>query len=162
MAKGYGGDLEFMGYVLNEKIPEEGPARKVANTVAAFIGSLVSIAAVALTLPIEIPDWGYLVIVGITTLGTALGVRTTKNGFSPSQVEKIETWMAEYIDKNHDLPADIEPAVVEGSGDSHRVNGGTPSTSETNPNIPRVPSWTESSNDLSRMVEQAREKWFNG
>lgn len=152
MAKGYGGDLEFMGYVLNEKIPEEGPARKIANSIAAFIGSLVSIAAVALTLPIEIPDWGYLIIVGITTLGTALGVRTTKNGFSPSQVEKIETWMAEYIDKNHDLPAGIEPAVVEAD---------TPSTSETIPNIPRVPSWPESSDDLTRMVEQAREKWFN-
>lgn len=152
MAKGYGGDLEFMGYVLNEKIPEEGPARKVANTVAAVIGSLVSIAAVALTLPIEIPDWGYLVIVGITTLGTALGVRTTKNGFSPSQVERIEAWMAEYIDKHHDLPPETADAVV----------ADTPSTSETNPNIPRVPSWTESSNDLSRMVEQAREKWFNG
>lgn len=152
MAKGYGGDLEFMGYVLNEKIPEEGPARKIANTLAAFIGSLVSIAAVALTLPIEIPDWGYLIIVGITTLGTALGVRTTKNGFSPSQVEKIETWMAEYIDKNHDLPAGIEPAVVE-SGSS-KIDY-LPSI------VGSSPSWSESSNDLARMVEQAREKWFN-
>lgn len=152
MAKGYGGDLEFMGYVLNEKIPEEGPARKVANTVAAFIGSLVSIAAVALTLPIEIPDWGYLIIVGITTLGTALGVRTTKNGFSPSQVERIEAWQSEWVDKHHNLPADIEPAVIEPG--SSKIDD-VPSTVDSSP------SWVESSSDLTRMVEQAREKWFN-
>lgn len=152
MAQGYGGDLEFMGHVLNDKIPKEGPARKIANTIAAVVGSLVSIAAVALTLPIDIPDWGYLIIVAITTLGTALGVRSTKNGFSPSQVKKIETWMAQYIDENHDLPPGIEPAVVE-SGSSKIDDA--PSVVDSSP------SWTESSNDLARMVEQARQKWFN-
>lgn len=150
MAQGYGGDLEFMGLVLNDKIPKEGPTRKIANTIAAIVGSLVSIAAVALTLPIEIPDWGYLIIVAVTTLGTALGVRTTKNGFSPSQVEKIETWMAEYVDENHNLPPGTEPAVVEESG----------STTSNTPNN-SISSWSEMSGDLAQRVEQARQQWFN-
>ena len=159
MAQGYKGDLEFLGNVLQQKIPkEEGPAKKIANTITALVGALISIAAAALTLPIDLPDWSYLAIIAVTTLGTALGVRTTKNGFSDSQIKKLERWQSEWVDENHDLPADVEDATIEDSGGSHRVNGGTPAQEI----LDRVANFgNESHADLSQRAEEARQRWFS-
>lgn len=158
MAQGYKGDLEFLGNVLQQKIPkEEGPAKKIANTITALVGALISIAAAALTLPIDLPDWSYLAIIAVTTLGTALGVRTTKNGFSDSQIKKLERWMAEYVDENHDLPADVEDVHIEESG-SHRSEGSVPAREI----FDRVANFgNETHSDLSQRAEEARRRWFS-
>lgn len=94
-------DLEFIGHIINDKLNEQPKGRTVANTISAIIGAVVSIAAVALSMPIDLPDWAYLIIVAVTTLGTALGVKQTKNGFSESQKRKLADWQAEYIDARH-------------------------------------------------------------
>lgn len=155
---GYGGDLEFIGYLINKKAEEQPKTKKLANTVTAALGSLVSIAAMVLTLPIQIPDWGYIIIVAITTLGTTLGVSVTKNGFSPSQIEKLKKWQAEYIDAHHNLPADTEEVVIEESGehfgDDNRV------TVDALLDRVRAGSSSIDPTDLSRMVEEARNRWF--
>lgn len=114
-------DLEFIGHIINDKLSEQPKGRTVANTISAVIGAVVSIAAVALSMPIDLPDWAYLIIVAVTTLGTALGVKQTKNGFSESQKRKLADWQAEYIDARHthedqdddtDDSDDQEPAYV--------------------------------------------------
>lgn len=155
---GYSGDLEFIGYLINKKADEQPKTKKLANTVTAALGSLVSIAAMVLTLPIEIPDWGYIIIVAITTLGTTLGVSVTKNGFSPSQIEKLKKWQAEYIDAHHHLPADTEEVIIEESNehfdDDNRIT--------VDALIDRVRAGSSSIDhtELSRMVEEARNRWF--
>lgn len=155
---GYSGDLEFIGYLINKKAEEQPKTKKLANTVTAALGSLVSIAAMVLTLPIQIPDWGYIIIVAITTLGTTFGVSVTKNGFSPSQIEKLKKWQAEYIDAHHHLPADTEEVIIEESGehfdDDNRIT--------VDALIDRVRAGSSSidTTDLSRMVEEARNRWF--
>lgn len=155
---GYSGDLEFIGYLINKKAEEQPKTKKLANTVTAALGSLVSIAAMVLTLPIQIPDWGYIIIVAITTLGTTLGVSVTKNGFSPSQIEKLKKWQAEYIDAHHHLPADTEEVIIDESGehfdDDNRIT--------VDALIDRVRAGSSSidTTDLSRMVEEARNRWF--
>lgn len=157
------GELEFIGHVLNDKLPKEGPVRKIANTVTAVVGSLISIAAVALSLPIDIPDWGYLIIVAVTTLGTALGVRSTKNGFSESQRRKLRDWMAQYIDDNHDIPDYDGPArpTAEGSSPASAHSSGGSERVTVQDLIGRVRSHhEEASGDLSTMVEQARSRWY--
>lgn len=111
-------DLEFIGHIINDKLNEQPKGRTVANTISAVVGAVVSIAAVALSMPIDLPDWAYLIIVAVTTLGTALGVKQTKNGFSESQRKKLQEWQAEYIDARHthddtvDEPEDLEPEYV--------------------------------------------------
>lgn len=159
MAQGYKGDLEFLGTVLQQKIPEEeGPAKKIANTITALVGALISIAAAALTLPIDLPDWSYLAIIAVTTLGTALGVRTTKNGFSESQIRKLRRWQSEWIDQNHDLPADVEDVNVEEAGGHHRAEGSVPAREI----LDRVASFgNETHADLSQRTEEARRRWFD-
>lgn len=155
---GYSGDLEFIGYLINKKADEQPKTKKLANTVTAALGSLVSIAAMVLALPIEIPDWGYIIIVAITTLGTTLGVSVTKNGFSPSQIEKLKKWQAEYIDAHHHLPADTEEVIIEESNehfdDDNRIT--------VDALIDRVRAGSSSIDhtELSRMVEEARNRWF--
>lgn len=155
---GYSGDLEFIGYLINKKAEEQPKTKKLANTVTAALGSLVSIAAMVLTLPIQIPDWGYIIIVAITTLGTTLGVSVTKNGFSPSQIEKLKKWQAEYIDSHHHLPADTEEVVIEESGehfdDDNRI------TVDALLDRVRAGSSSIDHTELSRMVEEARNRWF--
>ena len=155
---GYSGDLEFIGYLINKKADEQPKTKKLANTVTAAIGSLVSIAAMVLTLPIQIPDWGYIIIVAITTLGTTLGVSVTKNGFSPSQIEKLKKWQAEYIDAHHHLPADTEEVVIDESDeyfdDDNRI------TVDALLDRVRAGSSSIDTTDLSRMVEDARNRWF--
>lgn len=119
-------DLEFIGHVINDKISEQPKGKKVANTLTALFGAVISIAATALTLPVSLPDWVYLVIIAVTTLGTALGVKTTKNGFSDSQVQKLRDWQAEYIDQRHihDDTVDAVTGTDEGDGAGrHRSNG---------------------------------------
>lgn len=109
-------DLEFIGHIINDKIGEQPKGKKVANTLTALFGAIISIAAAALALPIDLPDWAYLIIVAVTTLGTALGVKTTKNGFSDSQVQKLRDWQAEYIDQRH-IHDDTVDAVTESDDD---------------------------------------------
>lgn len=155
---GYSGDLEFIGYLINKKAEEQPKTKKLANTVTAAIGSLVSIAAMVLTLPIQIPDWGYIIIVAITTLGTTLGVSVTKNGFSPSQIEKLKKWQAEYIDAHHHLPADTEEVVIEESGE--HVDDDNRITVDALLDRVRAGSSSIDPTDLSRMVEEARNRWF--
>ncbi|MGN0095028.1 MAG: hypothetical protein ACI38U_03090 [Corynebacterium sp.] len=111
-------DLEFIGHIINDKLNEQPKGRTVANTISAVVGAIVSIAAVALSMPIDLPDWAYLIIVAVTTLGTALGVKQTHNGFSESQRRKLQEWQAEYIDARHthddtvDEQPDPEPEYV--------------------------------------------------
>ena len=155
---GYGGGLEFLGYLINETLQEQDKTKRFANTITTALGSLVSIAAMVLTLPIQIPDWGYIIIVAITTLGTTFGVSVTKNGFSPSQIEKLKKWQAEYIDAHHHLPADTEEAVIDESGehfdDDNRI------TVDALLDRVRAGSSSVDPTDLSRMVEEARNRWF--
>lgn len=111
-------DLEFIGHIINDKISEQPKGKKVANTLTALFGAIISIAAAALALPIDLPDWAYLIIVAVTTLGTALGVKTTKNGFSDSQVQKLRDWQAEYIEQRH-----IHDDTVSAATDSDENDG---------------------------------------
>lgn len=94
-------DLEFIGHIINDRLDAQPWGRKVANTLTAFVGAVVSIAAGAMSMGVDLPNWAMLTVIAITTLGTALGVRSTKNGFSDSQVEKLQQWQAEYIDDRH-------------------------------------------------------------
>lgn len=94
-------DLEFIGHIINDKLEAQPWGRKVANTVTALVGAVVTIAAGAMSMGINLPDWAMLTVICVTTLGTVLGVRETKNGFSDSQIEKLQQWQADYIDARH-------------------------------------------------------------
>lgn len=138
-------DLEFIGHIINDKISEQPKGKRVANTLTALFGALISIAAAALALPIDLPDWAYVIIVAVTTLGTALGVKTTKNGFSDSQVQKLRDWQAEYIDQRH-IHNDTVDAVTESDGE----RGGQHSLDTT------VDASKVNAKDLTDMVERWR------
>lgn len=97
----YPGDLEFIGYLIQNKLNEQSGTKKISNTITSLVGALVSIAAVVVAMPIQLPNWAYIVIVTVTTLATTLGVKLTPNGFSDSQVKKLNEWKAEYIDQVH-------------------------------------------------------------
>lgn len=154
---GYGGDLEFIGYLINKKADEQPKTKKLANTVTAALGSLVSIAAMVLALPIAIPDWGYIIIVAVTTLGTTLGVSVTKNGFSPSQIEKLKQWQAEYIDAHHHLPDGVAPAQIEETGD-HQGNDDRVTVNDLIKQARQGGGLDP--NDLDNLVKEARDRWF--
>lgn len=107
-------DLEFIGHIVNDKLEEQPWGKKVANTLTALVGAVVSIAAGAMSMGLSLPDWAMMTVIAVTTLGTALGVRTTKNGFSDSQIEKIRTWQADYIDARHTHDEDATAATDTG------------------------------------------------
>lgn len=116
-------DLEFIGHIINDKMEEQPWSKKVANTITAIVGAVVSIAGIVLSMGLSLPDWAMLVVVVVTTLGTALGVRSTKNGFSDSQIAKLQAWQADYISARHThdetvnpAPDTESPAVTSGEG----------------------------------------------
>lgn len=107
-------DLEFIGHIVNDKLEDQPWGKKVSNTITALVGAVVSIAAGAMSMGLSLPDWAMMAVIAVTTLGTALGVRTTKNGFSDSQIEKIRTWQADYIDARHTHDEDATPVTATG------------------------------------------------
>lgn len=104
-------DLQFIGRVIDTKIDEQSRFRKFSNTVTALVGALVTIASQALLLPFGLPDSVMWLVLVITMLGTVFGVNNTKNGFSPSQVEKMRKWQAEYIDRQHEATSHAVPVT---------------------------------------------------
>lgn len=105
-----GDELATLGHMIRSEMEKQPKTRRFANTITVGLGALVTIAGQVLAFPLDIPDWGMWVILAITLLGTLFGVSKTKNGWSPSQVQRLETWMAEYIDENHSLEGK-EPAL---------------------------------------------------
>lgn len=111
-------DLEFIGHIINDKLGEQKWYQKVANTLTAVIGALVTVAGYILSLGLDLPDWALVTVVSITSFGTAVGVRATRNGFSESQRRKLDEMKAEYIDARHthddtvDSPEVSEPEYV--------------------------------------------------
>lgn len=98
-----GDELAFLGKVIREKMEGSPKTRKFANTVTVAIGVAVTAAGQALALPLDLPQWAMWIILAVTLIGTLFGVSVTQNGWSPSQIKKLEQWMAEYIDENHSL-----------------------------------------------------------
>ncbi|MEJ6549829.1 hypothetical protein PQI66_09765 [Corynebacterium sp. USCH3] len=111
-------DLEFIGHIIRDKFEEEPWYKKIANTLTAIIGAIATIAGGILSMGLDLPYWAVVTIVTITSLGTALGVRGTKNGFSESLRRKLTDAQAEYIDARHthddtvDEPESPEPEYV--------------------------------------------------
>lgn len=107
--------LDVTGSYINRKFNEQTWFQENANFVTTFGGFLATVVAWAATQPFATsPGWQMVILIAGFLL-TALGVKSTKNGFSKSQVEKINRAQAEYIgttplvpDKDPDLDAMVE------------------------------------------------------
>lgn len=107
--------LDVTGSYINRKFNEQTWFQENANFVTTFGGFLATVVAWAATQPFAAsPGWQMVILIAGFLL-TALGVKSTKNGFSKSQVEKINRAQAEYIgttplvpDKDPDLDAMVE------------------------------------------------------
>lgn len=131
-------DLEFIGHIVNDKLGEQKWYQKIANTLTALIGAIVTITGGLLSVGMDLPDWAMVTVVSIASLGTALGVRSTHNGFSESQRRKLDQWKAEYIDSRHVHDENAAPAPEAEYSGRHRMR-------ET---------VTDAARDLSDSVEQ--------
>lgn len=103
-------DLEFIGHIVRDKLQDQPWYKKMANTLSAATGALISIATMVVAVGVDLPDEALIGLVALTAGGTALGVRGTKNGFSESQRKKLTQWQAEYIDARHSHDEIVTPA----------------------------------------------------
>lgn len=98
--------LDVTGSYINRKFDEQTWYQENANTITTIVGFLATVLAWAAAQPFALdPRWE----IGITLAGfvlTVFGVKNTKNGFSKSQVEKINRAQAEYIGTTPLVPDD--------------------------------------------------------
>lgn len=144
-------DLGVIGEIVPAKYQAQPKWKEFSNTVTGIVGALVTIASFVVVIPLELPEWVYVIIVAITSLGTALGISQTKNGLTKSQLKKLEAWKADYIDKQHELHGVKDPTPEEIMA---LQEGRSPEEEEDTPAEESFGALT--ANDLRDMVERAR------
>lgn len=98
--------LDLTGAVIHQYVAEQSWFKKNANTVTTAAGFVATVVAWLASQPFAAsPGWQMgILIVGF--LATVLGVKTTKNGFSESQLDKINAAQAQFIGET---PLVVEP-----------------------------------------------------
>lgn len=98
--------LDVTGSYINRKFNEQTWFQENANFVTTFGGFLATVVAWAATQPFAAsPGWQMAILIAGFLL-TTLGVKTTKNGISKSQVKKFNQAQAEYIGTTPLVPDD--------------------------------------------------------
>lgn len=106
--------IDFIDAVVQDKLRNQPPVKKYANTITAVYGVAITIIGQLLGQGFELPDWALWVVLALTLGGTVFGVSRTPNGFSTSQQEKLEQWMQEYIDVHRNDGGPANDAAFEG------------------------------------------------
>lgn len=90
--------LDVTGAYINRKFNEQKWYQENSNTVTTFVGFLGTVLAWAAAQPFALdPRWE----IGITFAGfvlTIFGVKNTRNGFSKSQIVKVNRAQSEFVD----------------------------------------------------------------
>lgn len=93
--------LDVTGAYINRKFNEQKWYQENSNTVTTFVGFLATVLAWAAAQPFALdPRWE----IGITFAGfvlTIFGVKTTRNGFSKSQIAKVSQAQADFVDSQN-------------------------------------------------------------
>ena len=91
------GQASVTGAALRNLVEKQSWFREHSNFVTTLVGFLVTVAAWAATQPFASEPWVQSLIVLVGFAGTAAGVSVTPNGFSTSQLRKIDEEKAEII-----------------------------------------------------------------
>lgn len=96
--------LDPVGMYIQRKIQEQPWYKKYANTITAVVGFLVTIAAYLGSTPFGVypAAQSFIVIAGF--LATVFGISQTRNGFSNSQIKKINKAAASFVDNTPLIP----------------------------------------------------------
>lgn len=92
-----GKDTSAAGAALNNLVERQSWFQERSNFVTTVIGFLATVAAWAATQPFATEPWVQTLILMIGFAATAAGVSVTPNGFTPSQLKKINEEQAEII-----------------------------------------------------------------
>lgn len=92
-----GKDTSAAGAALNNLVERQSWFQEHSNFVTTVIGFLATVAAWAATQPFATEPWVQTLILLIGFAATAAGVSTTPNGFTQSQLKKINEEQAEII-----------------------------------------------------------------
>lgn len=98
--------IDVTGSYVHELFEEQSWYRENANTVTVVGGFLSTVAASLASQPISDNPYVAIAILVLGFAATILGVKRTHNGFSASQVKKIDDARAQVIDNaTKDIPA---------------------------------------------------------
>lgn len=92
-----GGDTSASGAALRSLVEKQTWFQEHSNFVTTVIGFLATIAAWAATQPFATSPWAQSLIVLVGFAATAAGVSVTPNGFTNSQMRKINAAQADII-----------------------------------------------------------------
>ena len=91
-------DTSATGEALNRLVQDQAWYQRHANLVTTVVGFLATVAAWAATQPFATEQWVQALIMLIGFAATAAGVSVTPNGFTPSQLKKINHERSRIID----------------------------------------------------------------
>lgn len=89
--------LDLTGDFLHNKVKEQKWYQENANFTTTLAGFLATVAAWAAVQPFAVDPRVQMLILAAGFIATVLGVRKTPNGFSKSQLAKIEDYRAKVI-----------------------------------------------------------------
>lgn len=92
-----GTDTSAAGAALNNLVERQSWYQERANLVTTVVGFLATVAAWAATQPFATEPWVQTFILVVGFLATAAGVSVTPNGFTKSQMKKINREQADLI-----------------------------------------------------------------
>lgn len=101
--------LDMTGAIIHQYVADQSWFKENANTVTTAAGFAATVVAWLASQPFAAsPGWQMFILV-VGFLATVLGVKSTKNGFSRSQLAKIGSARAQVIG---DTPLVVEPKEV--------------------------------------------------
>ena len=94
--------IDWTGVWLHQQVQKQSWFRENANTVTAIVGLLTTLAAWAASSPLGADPRVQTAVLIVGFIGTVFGVKGTRNGWSASQIRKINEARADVVDELHE------------------------------------------------------------
>ena len=104
--------IDWTGVWLHDQVQKQAWYRENANTVTGIVGLAVTISTWAAASPLGADPRVQMAILIVGFVGTVFGVNQTHNGWSKSQVRKINEARADVIDELHEPEHHAEKSPV--------------------------------------------------